>query len=53
MSGVAYTIPFKDPEYYEPQYTNIKCEISALALTYFMLINKGLLPEYGDIQILI
>lgn len=46
IKGEAYTPEFKDLEYVARQYNNIKCEITALALTYIsLLINK--IPEYG------
>ena len=46
--GVAYTGNFRDPEYVEDQYNDIKVEIYALEATYKYIL-KQTYPKFGDI----
>lgn len=43
-----YTIPYRDPEYSEKQYNNIKVEIYSLAMSYKELLTLHV-PEFGDL----
>jgi serine/threonine protein kinase len=44
ITGLAYTAPYIDPEYYLYQRNNIKCEIYALAMTYLEIVD----PKSAD-----
>ena len=43
-----YTVPYRDPEYSETQYNNIKVEIYSLAMSYKELLTYNV-PEFGDL----
>lgn len=44
----SYTMNYKDPEYVEKQYNNIKVEIYSLAMSYKELLT-GKIPKFGDL----
>ena len=48
INDLAYTSNYKDPEYCETQYNNIKCEIYSLAATYWGIFENDE-PKYGQV----
>jgi len=49
ITEVAYTEGFRDPEYIFVQWNNISCELYALAMSYYVIMSEGKLPEVGNL----